>query len=69
MEDVGMSELKYQSNAEWAPDVYVDKDGSHISTDTHSTPENAQTVCNILELDGFGCQGEHFPIRTWVSEL
>jgi hypothetical protein len=62
-----MSE-KFQSNAQWPLDVYRGMDGSGISTDTHGSAHQAQFICAALEREGFGGEGKHFPIRTWVSE-
>jgi hypothetical protein len=59
---------KWQSNAQWPLDVYRGMDGKGISTDTHHSESAANYVCKLLERQGFGSEGKHFPIRTWVSE-
>ena len=58
----------YQSNAEWPAGTITGKE-SQISTDTHSTRQAAESVCRMLERDGFGGEGKIFPLRTWVSDL
>ena len=58
---------KYRSNAQWPLDVYKGMFGDGISSDDHQTAEMAQSVCKGLEKDGFGGEGKHFPIKTWVS--
>lgn len=55
---------KYQSNAEWP-----DETGIGITTDTHYSYEAASGVCDILEEEGLGGDGEVFPLRTWVSNI
>ena len=59
--------MEYQSNAEWPEGVYKDSFGINVSSDTHSTRDTAVSVCKRLEKEGFGGEGKHFPIRTWVS--
>lgn len=61
--------MKFQSNVLWGPECYVGADGSGVSTDKHRTHAEAENVCDILEAEGFGCMGEYFPIRTWVTEI
>lgn len=60
---------KWQSNAEWPLDVYRGMYGDGITSDTHRSRDEAQNVCLMLNRDGFGGQGKHFPKRTWVSEV
>ena len=61
-------EKKYQSNAEWPQGVYDYGARKNVSTDLHFTEEEAQGICNLLTKHGFGGQGKHYPVRTWVSE-
>ena len=61
--------MKNQSNALWPDEVYSGMYGNHISTDTHRDEESAQCVCRMLELRGFGGDRQHFPVKTWVSEV
>lgn len=58
-----------QSNALWPAGVCHTKRGNNISTDTHETESQAQAVCNALYRDGFGGEGERYPIKTWVSDV
>ncbi len=58
---------EWQSNAQWPLEVFKGMYGDGISTDKHQSEEAAQNVCDALEIDGFGGQGEYFPIKTWVS--
>ncbi len=57
----------FKSCAEWPPEVFTSADGSHISTDEHTTEEEASAVCGMLQRHGFGGNGPR-PIRTWVEE-
>ena len=57
----------YQSNAQWPLDVYQGMYGDGISTDTHSTFEMAQAVCDGLMKEGWGGGGKVFPVSVWVS--
>ena len=59
----------YISHARWPADVYTGIDGTSISKDKHGTPEEAHAVCERLKRDGFGGEGKHFPISTWVLEV
>lgn len=45
--------------AEWPEDVY----SARISTDEHSTMEQARAVAGGLQRNGFGGEGKHFPIE------
>jgi hypothetical protein len=60
--------FKFKSFALWAPEVYTDFTGDHITTDTHQTSEEAYGVCNKLNKYGFGGNGPK-PLRTWVVEV
>ncbi len=51
--------ISFTSNAEW-PHVKP-------SYDNHFSHEQAQAVCNGLELRGFGGDGQVFPVKTWVE--
>ena len=55
------------SCAEWPKSVYTGSDGFHVSKDGHDTEGAATAVCRHLENEGFGGEGEHFPVRTWVE--
>lgn len=61
--------IGWKSCAEWAPEVYHDEYGKHVSTDTHGSEREARGVCNLLHLHGFGGDHEHFPIRTWIEPI
>ncbi|MGE4191827.1 MAG: hypothetical protein AB7E51_00410 [Pseudodesulfovibrio sp.] len=63
-----MKEEKYTSNAEW-PDSVAGMCKPNISTDTHPSREHAQAVCDRLQKEGLGGEGEVYPIRTWVEEI
>lgn len=58
---------QFQSNALWPAEVCSSMYGDNISTDTHTTEEEAEGVCRGLQHEGFAGEGRHFPIRTWVS--
>jgi len=59
----------WKSFAEWDKEVYTNMYGKPISEDTHSTREQAQAICGMLERDGFGGDNEHYPIRTWTEKI
>jgi len=61
--------FNFRSHARWPKEVYSGMDGSCISTDNHGTEEQAKIVCRRLELDGFGGDGQAFPIETWVTPI
>jgi hypothetical protein len=52
--------MKYKSIAEW---------GDFTTEDTHDTQDQAESVCRILERDGFGGQGKVFPKSTRVEPV
>ena len=54
------------SKVQWDLNCYRGQYGDGVSTDKHPTRESAEAVCRSLEREGFGCEGEHYPIRTWV---
>ena len=56
---------KYKSNAQW-PEGTLGGYNHDISDDSHSTKEEAHTVCMMLEKHGFAGEGKIFPIQTWV---
>lgn len=58
-----------QSNALWPDGICSSAYGDNISTDKHSTEEAAMSVCSALEREGFGGMRQHFPIKTWVSDI
>lgn len=60
------TERPFTSCAEWPADTFTASDGSHVSTDTHHTAEEADAVCRMLARDGFGGRGVR-PLRTWVD--
>jgi transcription elongation factor Elf1 len=57
---------KYKSNAQW-PDCVAMGNAENTSTDDHYTEKEAESICKMLEKDGFGGDGLIFPIKTWVS--
>jgi hypothetical protein len=59
--------MKYLSFAEWPEGTCRNRFGKPISQDTHESKESAERVCRLLEREGYGGQGEAFPIRTWTE--
>lgn len=57
---------KFKSCAEWPEEVRTGDIGN-ITTDQHESREAARAVCRALERDGFGGDGQHYPLRTWVE--
>lgn len=62
---------RWKSCAQWHPEVYSGDYGAGdgVSRDIHDTQEQAQTVCDLLNRNGFGGEGKDFPIRTWVEPV
>ena len=58
---------KFMSVAVWPNGTICD--GTDISTDTHTTREQAEAVCSLLRQHGFGGDGKVFPISTQVEEV
>lgn len=58
---------RWKSCAQW-PEECCPAIGNY-SDDTHDTKEAAEAVCRLLERRGFGGDGIHFPVRTWVEEV
>ena len=62
----------FQSVAEWAPEVKTGCKyaGRNDSYDTHDNLDAAKSVLRLIERNGFGGQGKHFPLalRVEVSE-
>ncbi len=58
---------RFKSCAQW-PEDCCPAIGSY-SEDTHGSREEAEGVCSLLHRNGFGGDGVHFPVKTWVEEL
>jgi len=56
----GRGMKRWQSNAEWLGEIRT--------KDTHDSKEEADGVCRRLMRDGYGEDGDIFPLRVWVSE-
>lgn len=63
-----MSNKQFTSNAQW-PEGTLLGSNRDVSTDTHLDRAQAENVCTMLEDNGFGGEGEVFPVRTWVDEV
>jgi hypothetical protein len=61
--------MTHKSHALWADDVYSDCYGEHVSTDNHHSESEAVAVCKRLESEGFGGDGQYFPIKTWMTPM
>ena len=62
-------EKTHRSHARWAEGVYTSAKGDTISTDDHHSEAAAHAVCLRLQRDGFGGDGQFFPIETWVTPI
>lgn len=61
--------MTWVSIAKWPyPQVRLGN-GDNTSADNHDTKEQAISVIQRLELEGFGGNGMIFPIETYVFEL
>ena len=60
--------MAWISVAKWpCPQVRLGN-GDNSSTDSHGTKEEAISVCRALENEGFGGNGNIFPLETYVIE-
>ena len=58
----------WESVAKWPKEVSTGND-PNISTDKHTTEEQAVAVCEALEREGLGGMGQVFPVSTYVREF
>ena len=58
----------YQSNAEWPEGTIRVAQAENKTQDKHHTKAEAKAVYGMLKKDGYGGDGEVFPVRVWVSE-
>jgi len=60
--------MTYVSHAKWPKGPVNLGNTENESTDTHGSRAQAETVCRMLEENGFGGDHQIYPIRTWVTE-
>ena len=58
--------MKYKSCCQW-PAGTLDGYENDISTDTHESIEGAKAVIDLLRKNGFGGDGQIFPVKTWIE--
>ena len=58
-----------QSNVLWPEGTVSSMYGDSITTDTHTTEEQAQAVCSMLLCEGLGGERKVFPLMVWVSDV
>lgn len=58
----------WTSNAEWPDEVRLGIT-PNVSTDTHSSPEEARHACAELMEKGLGGVGLIFPVRVWTEDI
>ena len=60
----------FYSNALWPNDDRLPplKNSDNTTMDRHDTKKEAESVCKMLQYDGFGGEGEIFPVKTWVDQ-
>ena len=63
-----MKTYTYKSVAKW-PDSVSLGTPENESEDYHATRRNAEVVCSLLRLHGFGGMGKIFPLETRVEEV
>lgn len=61
--------MRFLSKAWWPEEVGGFTTDERVSTDSHHSREAAQAVCDALELEGFGCLGKYFPIKTEIVQI
>ena len=57
--------MSWISHAQW-PEGHLG-DGVDISTDTHHSLLEAESVCDRLTEYGFAEEGQIFPVKTWIT--
>lgn len=62
---------KFTSNAKWPENKYTKllAFDNYITSDKHETAEQAQAVCEALEKDGLGGEGNVYPSETYVRPI
>ena len=58
---------KHTSNAQWPIGQFPS--GHDVTTDSHDSEQEAESVCEILERDGWGGERKVFPLKTWTEEV
>lgn len=58
--------MQYKSLALW-PEGTINGNEDNLSEDTHGSEFDARTVTNLLCRNGFGGDGEVFPVSAWVE--
>lgn len=61
------AQKQWRSCAKWNSGVVAAANTDNVTTDFHDTREAAVGVCQLLLRRGFGGDGVHFPVRTWVE--
>ena len=61
-------ETRFISHAQWPKGSIVQKRANDCTCDWHFTYASAKAVCNMLERDGLGGEGNIFPIKTWIED-
>lgn len=61
------NELWY-SVADWGDYTVFNGRLDNITHDTHPTEDAAQAVVRMLTREGFGGEGQVFPVKVWVSD-
>ena len=64
-----MNSSTHRSHARWPEGTFCSADQHQISTDNHPDEQSAKSVCKLLEAEGFGGDGEIFPLETWVTPI
>lgn len=59
----------YKSVAAWPRGEVNLGDPNNESEDTHGSYRDARAVCDLLEINGFGGNGQIFPLSTRVEEI
>lgn len=60
---------KWRSIAVWPEGVIIASTGKSESSDIHDSREAAEAACRRLRRDGFGGNGEHFPLSLRVEPV
>lgn len=68
--DRHLAKVPHTSFAKW-PDGFDSGSirSDNVTTDNHDSKEAADVVCRMLEREGFGGDGQTFPVRTWSEPV
>ena len=58
----------FTSNAKWGSEVLL-YNNEDTTIEQHNTKKEAESVCKMLDRNGFGGMCMSYPLKTWVEEI